>query len=731
MSRWTSTIKRFLFIAVLLPALIQPLLATESRPRVGLVLSGGGARGAAHVGVLQALEDLRIPVDVVAGTSMGALVGGLYAAGKQPAELAALVETIDWDEVLSDKPARSRLSFRRKQDDRDFLIDFDLGVGADGLSLPRGLLQGQKLNLLLRSQTLAVTGTSDFSELPTPFSAVATNIETGEAVILNSGELPLAMRASMAVPGVFAPVEIDGQLLVDGGIANNMPIDVARAMGADIVIAVDVQYPLDNRDDLRSAVDITNQLITIVVMREAEKQLATLRADDILIVPPLSGIGSSAFERTVDAMRLGYEAAINDLQPRSSLALEPGAYQQYVAGRKAEREHPPIEYIIVEGDGRLESQVLAQRLGLATGPLDVAQLEAGIAELYGLDTFEIIDYRLQQQNGRYGLAIDATDKGWGPDYINLGTRLVDDLEGSSRYTIGLRYTRTAVNGLGAEWRSDVQVGTNPRLATEFYQPLDRGWRYFIAPSIALERFEVDSFSGEQRVADFFVTTASGQLDFGRAFGNWGELRLGLQRTTGRISRRTGLLEAPSSFDNGAFIAGFRVDTLDDASFPRRGWQSSLEWQGFRTDLGSRSNGDRIEIAASYALTRGKSTFRWSQRAGSNLDGDGELQNTFSLGGLFNLSGLRNGQLRGQHYAISDLVYYRRMEPAFTLPFYAGASLELGNTWERSSQISADNAIFAGSLFIGVDTFAGPLYLAWGVAEDGQSAAYFVLGPRFD
>lgn len=727
-----STIARLGAGALLLSAAMCCVVHANERPRVGLVLSGGGARGAAHIGVISVLEELRVPVDVIAGSSMGAVVGGLYASGKSAAELAAIVEEIDFDDSFIDDPDRSRLSFRRKQDDRDFLIDFGFGVGAEGVELPRGLVQGQKLNVLLKSQTLAVAHIEDFDRLPIPFRAVATDIETGRAVVLDSGNLARAMRASMAVPGIFAPIEYGEHLLVDGGVSNNLPIDVARAMGADVLIVVDIQFPLVPRDELRSALDVTNQLLTILVIRESRAQLASLGAGDVVLTPELGTMGSGEFELAAAAIATGESTARAHATELRALSLDADEWARYVAGRRDAMVPERIDFVRVEGGTALTRPVIEARLALTPGTLDVSEVEARIAELYGLDAFELVDYDLVRDGVATGLVVTATDKSWGPDYIDFGARLVDDLEGSSRYTLGARYTRTAVNALGAEWRTDVQVGTNPRLSSEFYQPLDASWRYFVAPQATLERFETAVFDNETRVAEFFVSSGRLSLDMGRNFGNWGELRVGLERTAGRISARTGETEAdPDRFHAGAVTAGFGIDTLDDVNFPRRGWQASVNWKGFRNGLGSPRRSDRLEFTSVYARTVGPGTWLVAQRAGTNLRGRGRLQDQFGLGGLFNLSGLRNGQLRGQHYALMDFLYYRELNPTFGVPFYAGASLELGNVWNDSADVSASNAVFAGSLFVGLDTFIGPVYLAYGLAEGGRSAAYFLLGRRFE
>ncbi|MGH8721633.1 MAG: patatin-like phospholipase family protein, partial [Burkholderiales bacterium] len=303
------------------------------RPRIGLVLSGGGARGLAHVGVLKALEELRIPVDAIAGTSMGAVVGGLYASGMTASEIDELMRGLDWSAAFRDRPARNTLNFRRKQDDREFLVRFPLGISGGDFRVPRGLIQGQRLTQLLRLETLPVAAVEDFDELPTPFRAVAADLETGARIVLASGDLTSAMRASMSAPGVFAPVEIDGRLLVDGGIVENLPVDVAKSMGVDIVIAVDVGFQPVGRKELTSALAVSNQAITIMMLRETGRQRSLLTGNDLLIAPAMPDLQSTDFAAAERTIGLGLAATRASAERLAQLSLDDAQWQDYVAAR--------------------------------------------------------------------------------------------------------------------------------------------------------------------------------------------------------------------------------------------------------------------------------------------------------------------------------------------------------------------------------------------------------------
>lgn len=351
--------------------------ALDGRPRIGLVLSGGGARGLAHVGVIQVLEEMKIPVYCIAGTSMGAIVGGMYASGMSPAELGKFITSMQWNEAFKDKPDASEMTFRRKSDAADFLIDLDLGFKDGKFTMPRGVLQGQNLNLILKSLLIHTEDIDDFNRLNIPFRAVATDIETGDAVILEKGELVKALRASMSIPALFAPVEMDGRLLVDGGIANNLPIDIARRMGADVVIVVDISTELSSRDQLATSVAITSQLTSIMVQRNTQAQIRTMREGDILIRPEMGAIGSSDFFKAVDAVAAGRKKAVEMKPELAHLAVEEEDFLAYLqVQRKKDQAMPVIDVVEVDNKSSLPDALIAAHVDIKPGePLNMPDLK--------------------------------------------------------------------------------------------------------------------------------------------------------------------------------------------------------------------------------------------------------------------------------------------------------------------------------------------------------------------
>jgi NTE family protein len=727
------------------------------RPRICLVLSGGGARGIAHVGVLKVLEDLKIPIDCIAGTSMGAVVGGLYASGMSAHDIETTIRSLDWQEAFRDAPPRRDLAFRRKQDDRNFLVRLPLGLKHAQILLPKGFIQGQKLQETLRQLTLPFDNSTDFDKLPTKFRAVATDLVTGGAVLLDKGDLAIAMRASISAPGVFAPVEYEGRLLVDGGLAENLPIDVAREMNADVLIVSDVSYPLQNRAQLDSALSISNQMLAILVRKDSDRQLKTLGPQDILIEPSLGAATSTDFSSGVNTIVQGERAARGAMDKLASLRVDEQTYGKYLA-RRAAREPglAPIQFVRVDQQSkRYEKTILAEMQPLVGKPLDPDQVGARITELYGLGNFETLDYSLAKQAAtatatataasadagdadETGLEIHARRKSWGPNYVRFGLNLEDDFQGNSHYNAAARFLMTEIDDFGAELLTDVQIGYDPKVVSEFYQPLDALRTWFVAPSARIEARDLPIYVDNEEVADYRDREAEADLDVGRNLGNWGEIRVGIHRTNGLTYERygkPGLSEA--QYNDGELFFKFSYDQLDNVHFPREGATFSMQWDADRTDLGSDFVRDRVSADWLVAESRGRNTVLWWTSAGTTLDGNVKptaLPEFYSLGGFFNLSGLPQTSLIGPNYAITRAIYFRKIgrggEGFFEFPAYIGMSLEVGNTWNERGEISYGSARKDGSIFVAFDTFLGPLYLGSGYDTRGNSAYFLFLGRTF-
>jgi NTE family protein len=759
------------------------------RPRICLVLSGGGARGMAHIGVLKVLEDLKVPIDCIAGTSMGAVVGGLYASGMSARDIESTMRSVDWQEAFRDSPPRRDLAFRRKQDDRNFLVRLPLGLKHGQILLPKGFIQGQKLEETLRQLTLQFDNTTDFDRLPTAFRAVATDLTDGSAVLLDKGDLSIAMRASISAPGVFAPVDYQGRLLVDGGLAENLPVNVARAMGADVLIVSDVSYPLQPRAQLDSALSISNQMLAILVRKDSDRQKASLSPQDILIEPILGTTTSTDFTMSPGTVSSGEVAARQAMLRLAALGVDDEAYRRYLA-RRAAREPglPPIEFVRVDqASKRYEKTIMAEMQPLIGKPLNRDEVGKRITELYGLGNFETLDYSLAERastataraagaaagagagagtaasatdgaaaaDGAAGAAAAATDgaagaadetglevharrKSWGPNYVRFGLNLQDDFQGNSHYNAAARFLMSELNQLGAELLTDVQIGNDPKVVSEFYQPLDAARTWFLAPSARIEARDLAIYSKNLEVADYRDREAESDLDIGRNLGNWGEIRMGLHRTNGLTRERygaPGLVEG--QYNIGEFFFKFSFDQLDNVHFPRDGETFTFQWDADRTDLGSDVARDRVTADWQVARSAGRNTVLWWTSAGSTLDGNVNptaLPEFYSLGGFFNLSGLAPQSLIGPQYAITRAIYFRKIgrggEGLFEFPAYIGASLEAGKVWDPRGVTGGGSLHKDASLFFAIDTYVGPVYIGTGYDELGTAGFYLFLGRSF-
>ena len=721
-----------------------PAATAAARPRVCLVLSGGGARGMAHIGVLKVLEELRVPVDCIAGTSMGAVVGGLYASGMRASDIESMMTSVDWQDAFRDSPPRRDLAFRRKEDDRNYLVRLPLGLKHGEFLLPKGLIQGQKLQEALRSRTLRFQDIASFDALPTPFRAVATDLETGEGVLLDRGDLALAMRASMSAPGVFAPVAVGSRLLVDGGISENLPIDAGRAMGADVLIVVDVTFPLQTRKELGSPLAISNQMLAILIRRNEDRQRATLSPRDVLIDPPLGQLSSTDFFEVAHTIGIGEQAARALAPQLEALRLDPDSYARHLAARTvAPSPAPLVAFVRVDAEStRYERTIVAALQPLLQKPVDGEATQALITGLYGLGDFETIDYSVVTDGSgadvRTGIEVHARRKSWGPNYLRFGLNLQDDFQGNSRYNAATRFVVTEINDLGAEWLTDLQVGSNPKAFSEFYQPLSARRLWFVAPSVRVEVHDLPIYARDVEIADFRSREAEGDLDVGRNLGDWGEVRFGIHRVNGAARVRygnAGLVDP--EFTNGEYFTKLSVDHLDNVDFPRQGSLFRLQWDADRLSLGSQFASDRVTADWLTASSSGRDTLILWTSAGTTLDGSTattHVQDFYSLGGFLNLSGLAPQALYGPNYAIARAIYLRKIgrggQGFFDFPVYLGASLEAGNLWQQRSEFGWNGAHKDLSLFFGLDTPLGPLYLGSGYDQSGNNSFFLFLGHTF-
>ncbi|MBI5632786.1 MAG: patatin-like phospholipase family protein [Nitrospirae bacterium] len=710
-----------------------PETKQSQRPKIGLVLGGGGAKGAAHIGVLKVLEEQKIPVDYIAGTSMGAIVGALYASGLSASELEKVVTTIDWKDVFSGDPARQDIDFRRKREDYTILSGLALGVKDGKLVMPKGLIKDQKVNVLFEMLMLHTSDVKNFDKLPVPFRAVAADLETGEMVVLKDGSLADAARASMSVPGAFPPIELGGRFLIDGGMVRNVPVDIVRQMGADIIICVDVGKPLLTRKDLGGPVSIMNQMLDIMIRQNVEEQIRTLGPKDVYIKPTLGKLDSGDFDKAAEIAAIGEKAAREKIDSLKKYSVSDADYAAFTARHHAEQVNEVKVASIkieMEGESYISPNVVANKLSIRPGDtvnVDKLKEEAGI--VYGTGDFERVDLQVKRQRDGYELVVKARERSWGPNYLRLGLALESEFKGTSRYNILFDYTRRWVNSLGAEWKTEIDIGSPSGVYSEFYQPLTTKGLFFVSPYVRYKREPFTVFDGNQRVAQFDVSRYVGGIDLGFQPGRYGEARIGLQYGRFRADQRIGDADlSKDQISRGAVIARGVLDQIDNVNFPNKGYRARFDAISSLKALGSDDSYNKVEVSGGGVFTFKKQTVLVSVKAGTHIGNELPYYDEFNLGGFLNLSGLQSNQLRGQHMVLGRVISYHKVGESFIGSLYLGGSLEAGNVWQKDFALG--NLEVAGSVFVGYDTILGPLYLGLGHAGEGRTAGYFYLGRTF-
>ena len=708
--------------------------AARGRPRIGLVLSGGGARGAAHIGVLRVLEELHVPVDVIVGTSMGAIVGASYASGNTLDEMEIALPHLTTRTLFTDDPARDEMSMRAKREDLVPFIGPQFGLGADGLRLPRGAVSGIALEAELRS-LVRLKGERDFNTLPIPFRAIATDITTGQMTVFSRGDLATAIRASMAVPGVVAPLDLDGKLYVDGGLTRNLPVDVARAMGADVIIAVNVGTPLLRRDQLGSVIGISAQMLAILTEQNVQRSIRELQPEDILIAPELGDFSAADFDNMPGIVPVGVEAARKVADRLSRYSLTPEAYAQWRAGQGPALARNPersIDAVRIEGTQVVNPEVLLADMNTHAGAVfDQATLDADLRRLYGRGDFAHVGYRIENIDGKRVLTVVVTEKPWGPGYARFGLGLKSDLRGDSTFDLYGRYRRTWMNDLGGELRLDLRLGAEARASAEFHQPLDVDQHFFIAPRVEGSRRLLAVYEDGHEIARFDEVTRAIGLDVGANLGHVAEWRTGLVRGTRRFSLDIGpasLESADSRIAQGAWRTQLRIDSLDSVNFPREGVGGLLETFVSRDRLGGQTDYGRWLVDLNSAFSSGPHTLQLAFKAGGRLGDQAiPLYDQFRLGGPLVLSGYRPDQFLGERMQFGRVLYQGRI---FDTPLlrgaFAGLSLETGRVRDTTFGTD-DQRHWSIAPFIAVDSPLGPLYFGLGFAPGGNRAAYLFLG----
>ena len=717
---------------------------TLPRERVGLVLGGGSARGLAHIGVVRGLERLRVPVDAVAGSSMGSVVGALYAAGYTADEMAGLAVALDWTSLFDDSTVRERATFRRKSDDVGFLADGYFAFADGALVLPDGVVQGQSLWLALSTLLADARGVTDFDALPIPFRAVAMDLSTGAVVVLGAGDLAEATLASMALPGLIPPVEIDGRRLIDGGFIDNLPVSTARAMGSDRTIVVSVGSDPLPVDSIAGFSGVLRQVQKLLTDPSVRAQRGSLTETDVLIEPELDEFGFASFADAATLIERGERAVERLASELAPLALDERAWSGRLASRaRIKAARPTVRAVAVDQDGGLSDALVRQFLSVDVGaPLDPEALGDDIEDLYATGLFERIGYDLDAD----GL-LTLRARGYPAErgFFRLGAGLESDLDDDTRFAFGISYTRPQVNRRGGEYRLKTTLGDVSRLVGEFHQPFGPRQRAFVEPSLRVANGRSTFFDdGDVLAGTERSGIVRGGLDAGLLFGRWGELRVGVGYAASELEPAIAPdalepadavadpLGPPGSStvrDASAFVQ-LAVDTLDELAWPHVGAFGSVRHTRHADVAGADLDYAETELTALKPFTRGATTL--TLRAGASISSgtDADAVTSARLGGFLELSGFAEDERRGRHSLLFSGTVYRRVNARsilFDLPIYVGGSLEAGDAFEDRDDIGLDALTVAGSAFVGLDSPIGPVYLGYGRNDADADRFYFTIG----
>jgi NTE family protein len=702
------------------------------RPKVGLVLAGGGAKGGAHVGVLKVLEELNVPIDCIAGTSMGALVGAGYASGIPAASLESFLNSIDWQTVIGGQGRRDLEPIEEKRAGVTYSNRIEMGIGDNGLIVPSGLVNTSSIENLLRTFVATARLESSFDRLPIPFRAVATDMITGNMVVLDRGDLATAMRASMAIPGAFAPVETDQYVLSDGGLVRNIPVDIARELCAEVVIVVNlVELPID-RSKVRSATQLLSRTMDVMIIANENLQLESLGPRDIRIDVPMGDITTGDFERLPETVPLGEAAARKQDSRLRSLAVPK---QEYVAWREAITASQHIEARLAdvqyEGLKRVNPQYLKQQAQVHAGDtVDTTTISEEARRMTALPEFETVGYRLDGGASSPTLVWLPREKQWGPDYLRLDLGLYASADGDLSFGLYGRHQRTWINSLGAEWRNEIQIGGDNLVSTSFYQPFDVAQRFFVEPRAFWIQSKEDVFLDGDRLARYEFADLGGQVDLGVNFGRHAQARLGYIYTRRNVDTEIGSPLLPEvEVDDAGLAVSAVYDTRDTAFSPTRGAAVQLEYYRSDDSLGGDRTWDRGEMGVGMAIPV-RSDVVWVTLAGGTDFGNPlPPDRAFGLGGPGSFPGFELGELRTGEYwtaAGSYLWKVKDLQAIQGQALYAGLRLQVGEAGDRVDLIDAET-IYGASVYLSGRTLVGPLTVGLGTTNADSWSLWLAVG----
>jgi NTE family protein len=708
-----------------------PQPAVKPRVKIGVALEGGGALGLAHIGVLQWFKEQHVPVDFIAGTSMGGLVGGFYAAGVSPEEMKNLIERLDWDAILRDRTSYEDLSFLRKQDQRAYPNSLVLGL-RKGLYLPAGLNAGHQIGLLIDRETLLYSGLPSFDALPVPFRCVATDLVSAKQFVFKDGSLAEALRATMSIPGAFAPVHDGQHVYVDGGLVNNLPTDVVRQMGADIVIAVHLETPPVEAKNIQSLLSVLEQSVRVVV---SESEVRGLADADAVVSVPLDHFLSSDFAKNVPIMQAGYEAAKGKSKLLAGFALDDAAWSEYVNARESRKQTatPVPQFIEVQGTSAPAQEDVRRYLKKFIGkPLNADKLDPALTQLTGSGRYDTLDYRIVERDGKQGLLIAVKEKVSAPPTLQTAFEVDGSEAGDIEYTLGTRLTMIDVAGFRSEWRTDFLFGNTYGVSSELYRPFRAESKWFFAPHADASDTAFPIYAKNDPLADYRIYRENIGADLGYGFSRFSEVRVGYEVGELSTKLRLGSPQIPAvSGRVGAARMRYVIDHTDDPVIPRRGFRVESNFRWFDTSPGATSAFPVLDARIGFfqPVSR-EASFFLSSEGGSTVGSRNTGVPQFFLGGAARLSAYGVNELFGNQYYLFRGGYLHEiasLPPFVGKKVYAIGAYEVGKMYGAVNESKFPNDFAAGVL---AETALGPFFVGGSVGDNSHHKWFFQLGRVF-
>jgi NTE family protein len=706
---------------------------TNSRPSVGVALEGGGALGQAHVGVLKWFEEHHIPVDYIAGTSMGGLVGGLYATGKTSDQLREVLLGADWPLLLGGGTPYEDLSFRRKEDAREIPNSLQIGL-KHGARLPPGLNTGQQVNLLIDRETLPYSTAKSFDDLPIPFRCVSTELVSGKAYVFQNGLLSDAMRATMSIPGVFAPVRQDDKIFVDGGMVDNLPTDVVRKMGADVVIAVHLQISKVSAKEIQSAFDVLGRSVALVI---SETELRGMEEADLVVRAKVEKYSTTDYEKTDELIQIGYDAAEAKAQILKPYELDDAAWAEYLKEKKS-RVRTTIgtpQFIKLEGLQEPSAEENIRRLlqPLLGKPLSIPDIEGLLDRLSGIGRYDSLTYGMIQQGDQTGLLVRVHEKSYAPPTLLPEFEVDGTQTDDVTFTLGARLTFMDIAGFRSEWRNDFRFGETYGLSSDLYRPFHPLSKWFLDPFVDASQYTFLTYQKNNPRADYRIDRVYGGLNFGYGFSRFSELKIGYGVGYTNATLRLGTPDF-ASYDGriGALQARYILDHTNDAVIPTKGYYVRSQFYYYDTYPGATQAFPSLDVLTQYfqPVFHGDSIFVVGS-GGSTFGYHNIGAPQFFLGGVGRLTAYGLNELLGDQYFVGRVGYLHKV---FTLPPFIGTQVyvsvfgEVGKMYDDpfpAPKLSGDGV--AGLL---AETAFGPVFIGGSVGDTGHHKWFFQLGRVF-